>query len=578
MGQSSNPFKNFVNQLVMDPARQRQQMPGFMNIDPTTAQLNDVMKMMDKTWGESEKLAMQNAFIEHQKMAMMEQAFIEGKLHEEAMMQHHLAMEQQWKAQMEHEMMKDWSKEFIQNDVLAAREKVFNEAFDQAKQEVESKEKNNQEATGGLISLMMNDPDPKFQNSKFLDFLKKVNTGEFEVREDNTLIHHPEKAKVELKADIETTMNAAFAQSVKKEEEMGDKITGMETAFRQAELGQDIEEEVFKKMDQAFAQATNEENMKEKVEMQKKLESLWHKMMNEYDENNPQLMEKLNNEWLGMMDDWNNANFDQHWQKAADIDELQYQNFKKDYEFHKDNKYASLNAPHRMFIDLVKAGNIYEAIKALEGHLQKHPKDHEGWIMLGGLLQESDMDQQSVTALMKSLEVEPGCLYALLQVGVGCTNILDEIHSLMYLHKWLQLNPAYAKFAGPELITLDRLNRDDYTSTEILAINKLVLEKFEAARQAGAGETDPEFCMAMGVVAFMAREYKLAVDLMNRTVELDPHSYSAWNKLGACLAQLNETEMARMSYKKALDLKPNYVRPWVNLGLSNGSKVTTILP
>lgn len=53
MSQSSNPFKNFINQLVQDPGRQRQMMPGFMNIDPSQAQLNDVMAMMDQTWSES---------------------------------------------------------------------------------------------------------------------------------------------------------------------------------------------------------------------------------------------------------------------------------------------------------------------------------------------------------------------------------------------------------------------------------------------------------------------------------------------------------------------------------------------
>ena len=32
-----------------------------------------------------------------------------------------------------------------------------------------------------MINVMMSDSDPKFQNSKFLDFLKKLNTGELRI-------------------------------------------------------------------------------------------------------------------------------------------------------------------------------------------------------------------------------------------------------------------------------------------------------------------------------------------------------------------------------------------------------------
>jgi hypothetical protein len=51
--QSTNPFRNLMNQMVMEQGRQRQNMPGFINVDPNQAQLNDVMQMMDKTWMDS---------------------------------------------------------------------------------------------------------------------------------------------------------------------------------------------------------------------------------------------------------------------------------------------------------------------------------------------------------------------------------------------------------------------------------------------------------------------------------------------------------------------------------------------
>ena len=51
------------------------------------------------------------------------------------------------------------------------------------------------QATGDLVEMMSKDADPRFRNSKFLDFLKKVNSGEYELTQNNQLIEHPEKAE-----------------------------------------------------------------------------------------------------------------------------------------------------------------------------------------------------------------------------------------------------------------------------------------------------------------------------------------------------------------------------------------------
>lgn len=326
-------------------------------------------------------------------------------------------------------------------------------------------------------------------------------------------------------------------------------------------------------MEAAFQESTvqvERDIAKEREGRQKKLELLWSQMINNYNPDNPELMEKLNNEWLSMMNEWNEDMFSDHWQAATDIDEMQYLNHKKTYAL-AENKFSDCEAPHQMFLEFIKQGNATEAILALEAHLKSHPQDHLGWNMLGGLLQENDQDQKSISAFQQALKVKPDCLHTLLQLGVGCTNVLDEAHSAMYLQQWMGLHPKYKQFAGQQMLDESKLLLGEYAAEELIAINRVVLEKFEEARLHG-GMEDPEFCMANGVVAFIAREYKLSVDLMNRVVELDPQSYSGWNKLGACLAQLSETEMGRMSYRKALDLKPNYVRPWVNLGMTYSGK------
>ena len=45
--------------------------------------------------------------------------------------------------------------------------------------------------------------------------------------------------------------------------------------------------------------------------------------------------------------------------------------------------------------------------------------------------------------------------------------------------------------------------------------------------------------------------------------------HSVWNKYGAALANSLKTEEAMSAYKQAIDLRPNYVRTLVNIGLAN---------
>ena len=48
--------------------------------------------------------------------------------------------------------------------------------------------------------------------------------------------------------------------------------------------------------------------------------------------------------------------------------------------------------------------------------------------------------------------------------------------------------------------------------------------------------------------------------------------HSVWNKYGAALANSNKTIDAKMAYQQAIDLRPNYVRTMVNIGLAHNNE------
>lgn len=211
--QSTNPFRNMMNQLVMEKGRQGQQMPGFMQIDPNQAQLTDVMRMMDQTWADSRVMEQKQREMMMANAMHMEQAYAQSRMAEEEMMMRHVAMNAEWQGAMELQMANDWRSDFIQNEVMQSKAHMLEGAFTEAEQKVNAKEQVDTENTENLMSLMQSDPDPRFQNSKFLKFLHSVKTGEFELDEkNNELKVHPEK---------HVPMQSA--------------LNGMEDAFRHAE-------------------------------------------------------------------------------------------------------------------------------------------------------------------------------------------------------------------------------------------------------------------------------------------------------------------------------------------------------
>ena len=58
-----------------------------------------------------------------------------------------------------------------------------------------------------------------------------------------------------------------------------------------------------------------------------------------------------------------------------------------------------------------------------------------------------------------------------------------------------------------------------------------------------------------------------------KAIKENPMDHSVWNKYGAALANNMKTEEASLAYKQALDLRPNYVRTLVNIGLAHNNKV-----
>lgn len=144
----------------------------------------------------------------------------------------------------------------------------------------------------------------------------------------------------------------------------------------------------------------------------------------------------------------------------------------------------------------------------------------------------------------------------LLSLGVSHTNELDSSEAVRYLRRWASLHATYgAAVAAAE---------PPASAAESLPALVSLLEGLVS----GEGSGDADLLTALGVAHNLGRNYDGAVAAFRRALELSPHDYSLWNKLGATLANSSRSAEALEAYQRALDLKPNYMRAWTNMGIS----------
>lgn len=74
--------------------------------------------------------------------------------------------------------------------------------------------------------------------------------------------------------------------------------------------------------------------------------------------------------------------------------------------------------------------------------------------------------------------------------------------------------------------------------------------------------------MALGIVNFIQTDYLKAADFYALAIKHNPTDHTLWNKYGACMSNTLYSMRAIKAYEVALDLRPNYVRTLVNLGLA----------
>lgn len=250
------------------------------------------------------------------------------------------------------------------------------------------------------------------------------------------------------------------------------------------------------------------------------------------------------------------------------------------YEFATPNPYLSAADPFAEGQQLFRSGSLAEAILALEAAVQRAPHGiaskaaAPAWALLGQAHAENDHDDRAIACLMRAVDADNSDLSALIALGVSCANDYYRDEALNLLETWLDQHPDYRHLAAqmpPVPLSMGGAGGGGGGDAWVASFERHARVTALFLRAASLKPTAPDANVqtALGLLYNLSYEYDRAAACFRAALGVQPDNYSLWNKLGATLANGNDSRAALAAYHRALALKPQYVRARANLGIAH---------
>lgn len=213
----------------------------------------------------------------------------------------------------------------------------------------------------------------------------------------------------------------------------------------------------------------------------------------------------------------------------------------------------------------LERGDIPSAVLCFEAAVRQDENNAEIWELLGTSQAENEKDPNAIAALKKALELNPHNRNVMMALAISYTNESLQNQALRMLIDWLRSNEKYqnlvpAHFSqNPEGMLAMSL----ISGPELMDVQDLFIQ---AVRQS-PNEIDAEIQEALGVLFNLSSDYGKAADCFRAALQVKPNNAKVWNRLGASLANGNQSIAAVDAYQHALAIEPGYIRARYNVGI-----------
>ncbi|KAJ0180690.1 hypothetical protein K1T71_004094 [Dendrolimus kikuchii] len=255
--------------------------------------------------------------------------------------------------------------------------------------------------------------------------------------------------------------------------------------------------------------------------------------------------------------------YKEDWDRLSDVtdywDSEAANGIAAEYSFTEGNVMLENKSALEIGKEKLKMGDIPGAVLCFEAAAQQQPASAEAWFLLGTTQAENEQDPLAITALKKSLEIDPRQLEAYITLAAAYTNENMPKFAFIILLDWLKASPKYSDIL-PQDVSPKKLNLKELEAH----VKSLYLQ----AAQLNPTQIDADVQNALGVVFNISQEYDKAVDCFKTALMVAGDDAKLWNRLGATLANSERSEEAVEAYHEALNIEPGFIRARYNVGIT----------